>query len=634
MPNGPIRRGQLIAPFGVGAMVVNRNGISMITAGLDHWYEYNESLKHVDVNEFRIHEWRLERILGKNHFRIPPDYRRPKQGDRGNNIGITVPFLRFPQYHYCNHCNLLKEEPLSRRGWVECPECRSKGKRRPMFQVPIVAICDHGHIQDFPWREWAHGSANPSCNKPLRLVWTGSTSLAGQRVKCDCGNADRPLSQVMSASPDGNRTELSMSLDKSGTPFLCQGEKPWLGSSEITPCDRPIRATLRSASNIYFAMIKSSVYLPRKTEKAPAELISTLEKPPISVLLNLIKDSKADMDTVAQNIIDNYPLPVDGYSAEQIIDALRVVLNVEPGDKTEQGPDVAEDDPETAFRRAEFNILRNRRNEEFLKIREVDIKGYEKNIGALFSRITLVDKLRETRVLAGFTRVFPENEQEYSELASMLWKNEPEYKNSWLPAFVVFGEGIFIEFHEKYLQRWEKNPIVQRRVGSLIRNYSKARTERRLRDREISPRLVLLHTFAHILINRLVFECGYSSASLRERLYISSHEKHPMAGILIYTSAGDSEGTMGGLVRMGKPGFLEPIIQRALEGARWCSADPVCMEVAMHGGQGPDSCNLAACHSCALVPETACEEFNRFLDRGVVIGDPNSAELGYFQNWR
>jgi len=103
-----------------------------------------------------------------------------------------------------------------------------------------------------------------------------------------------------------------------------------------------------------------------------------------------------------------------------------------------------------------------------------------------------------------------------------------------------------------------------------------------------------------------------------------------MAGVLIYTAAGDSEGTMGGLVNMGTRGNLEPVVRRALDKARWCSADPVCMEMGAEGGQGPDSCNLAACHNCALVPETACEEFNRFLDRALVIGDLYRKDLGFF----
>jgi len=142
---------------------------------------------------------------------------------------------------------------------------------------------------------------------------------------------------------------------------------------------------------------------------------------------------------------------------------------------------------------------------------------------------------------------------------------------------------------------------------------------------------LLLHTLAHLLINRLTFECGYASASLRERLYVSNSEISPMAGILVYTAAGDSEGTMGGLVRMGKPGYFEPIFRRAIESAEWCSSDPVCRELGARSGQGPDSCNLAACHSCALLPETSCEEFNRFLDRSMVVDGPDSQDLGFFK---
>jgi hypothetical protein len=142
----------------------------------------------------------------------------------------------------------------------------------------------------------------------------------------------------------------------------------------------------------------------------------------------------------------------------------------------------------------------------------------------------------------------------------------------------------------------------------------------------------MLHTLAHLLINELVFTCGYSSASLRERLYVSQQAGQEMAGFLIYTAAGDSEGTMGGLVRMAGKDQLFPIFAAALSEARWCSTDPVCMD-AGEKGQGPDSCNLAACHGCALLPETSCEEFNRFLDRGLLVGTFDDPSLGYFSGF-
>jgi hypothetical protein len=242
----------------------------------------------------------------------------------------------------------------------------------------------------------------------------------------------------------------------------------------------------------------------------------------------------------------------------------------------------------------------------------------------------LVHKLRETRALAGFTRVVAETGDDLDRLKSLMWKNSPKYENSWLPAYLVFGEGIFIELDEERLQTWERNPRVVERIAPLAQRDQQMRATKGLPPRPIWPRYVLLHTLAHMVMNRLTFECGYSSASLRERLFASANPAGPMAGILIYTAAGDAEGTMGGLVRMGKPGYLEPVIQRALEAAGWCSADPVCMEMGSSGGQGPDSCNLAACHNCALVPETACERFNRYLDRALVVGNLSDPRTGYF----
>lgn len=169
-------------------------------------------------------------------------------------------------------------------------------------------------------------------------------------------------------------------------------------------------------------------------------------------------------------------------------------------------------------------------------------------------------------------------------------------------------------------------------VTNLRNRYAIVQQQRRLSSIDIEPRFIMMHTFAHLLINRLTFECGYGSASLRERLYVSSNPAAPMSGILIYTAAGDSEGTMGGLVRMGKAGYLEPVIQKAIRDAEWCSTDPVCMEIGLHQGQGPDSCNGAACHNCALIPETSCEHFNRFLDRTLIVGSRDRPNLGFFSS--
>jgi len=146
----------------------------------------------------------------------------------------------------------------------------------------------------------------------------------------------------------------------------------------------------------------------------------------------------------------------------------------------------------------------------------------------------------------------------------------------------------------------------------------------------LTPKLVLIHTFAHLLIRQLSFDCGYGSASLRERLYSNLEDnKNPMQGVLIYTAAGDSEGTMGGLVRMGEPGNIEESLYGAIRSASWCSSDPVCMEST---GRGTDNSNLAACHGCALLPETSCEKGNRLLDRAMIADSPPYWTSAYFKN--
>ena len=186
---------------------------------------------------------------------------------------------------------------------------------------------------------------------------------------------------------------------------------------------------------------------------------------------------------------------------------------------------------------------------------------------------------------------------------------------NWLPAIMVRGEGIFLKLDEERLATWEQNPGVVERFTKLRNDYNAVRQYRGQSKRQFSPKFVLIHTMAHLMINQLCFECGYGSASLRERIYCDEEDPScPMSGVLIYTASGDSEGTMGGLVRQGEPNRLEQVLIRALRTALWCSSDPTCVE---SSGQGPDSCNLAACHACALLPETSCEEGNRLLDRAI-----------------
>ncbi|WP_340019369.1 DUF1998 domain-containing protein [Paenibacillus sp. FSL H3-0457] len=613
----PIRRAQLISPFGTGAMSISKNGTSAVCSGLDHWFKNRHgNMDSTDLSQYKIKEWRLERMLGVSHFRLPPDFRTKGNDDNDMNRFLTVPFLRFPKWHYCSFCGQMQELEYHQKNKELCKGCEQKGYKNFIFQVPFVAMCEKGHLQDFPWREWVHKEKNTSCKKTMYLMSTGGEALTSMQVKCECGVKPRMLHSITSVDEDG-KTELSRSLCDDGSEFFCQGKRPWLGTDEGEECGCHLRATLRSASNVYFAQVRSAIYIPGNSNKQIVDLLSFFEQSQVLRIINLANRANLSLDETVKELKEHFLLELNQYSDSDI---RRALLAMEARDANKDDDEEQPLDMEALLREEEYEVLNGEINQEDLKINPVSLDIYKSDIfdvSRYFSNIHLVEKLKETRVLAGFNRVFNDQSTDIEVMKSMLWRNQPnDLTEDWLPAYVVYGEGIFFNFNEGVVREWEQKIQVTDRTQPLILRYRNLVTNRRTREKKITPRFIMAHTFAHLLINQLVFECGYSSSSLRERLYVSDNASNPMCGVLIYTAAGDSDGTMGGLVRMGKPGYLEAVIQKAFNNAGWCSADPVCTEI---GLQGPNSCNLAACHSCSLIPETACEEFNHFLDRGLVV---------------
>ena len=103
-------------------------------------------------------------------------------------------------------------------------------------------------------------------------------------------------------------------------------------------------------------------------------------------------------------------------------------------------------------------------------------------------------------------------------------------------------------------------------------------------------------------------------------------------GILLYTGAGGSEGTLGGLVEVGRD--IESHLQRALELGRLCSNDPIC---AQHDPANPHEERFlhgSACHGCILIAETSCERRNEFLDRALVLPTVSTVRRGILRRGR
>ena len=636
MNTGTIRRAQLVAPFGVGAMSVLVDGTSIITAGLDHWYEADDPDR---LEEYREHDWRLEARLRVKEFRLPPDYRRGKRGSDNLNGELTVPVLRFPRWHFCIYCKRLEKSVLSMTQAVFCQDKihEAKGTRPRMSQVPFVVICTAGHLDDFPFDKWVHRSHKPSCNGQLRLKSTGGDGLEGQRVVCDHCKAERSLRGITETVPgkEGDRTVLSHSLSSPDDPYLCVGARPWL-SDHGRICGLPVRGALRAAGNVYFPKVESSIYLPRKEGPISDEMRELMRNTEIrSAMRSLHRFLGAEIGAaiLRRELISLLevvsPACLTPISDEELIAGYHDML---AGGEGETGlaeePDTELLTGDDEWRYPEFRCIRETPNDDRLAATD---PGVHPDLDSYLERVRSVDVLRETRALRGFTRV-RDDVLKLSAGKALLRREPLPFSEDWLPAYVVKGEGIYLELDPARLTTWEGRPEVQARAQRIADQYGKLAARRGSQDRGLPPRFLLLHTLGHLLVNELIFTCGYSSASLRERLYVSTDAEREMAGLLIYTAAGDSEGTMGGLVRMARPANLRAVFASAISNARWCSSDPVCME-AGEKGQGPDSCNLAACHGCALLPETSCEEVNRFLDRGLVIGTFDDPTLGYFSDF-
>ncbi|MYH71688.1 MAG: DUF1998 domain-containing protein [Acidimicrobiia bacterium] len=631
MSTGNVRRSQLVTPFGVGAMSVLVNGTSVITAGLDHWYEVGD-VSELAIEEYIEHDWRLEARLRVKEFRLPPDYRFQGSGQDRRNVKLMVPVLRFPRWCFCLYCKRLELSTLTMQQNVKCLDKQHADQpyRPRMSQVPFVTMCSQGHLDDFPFDKWVHRSHSPNCSGVLRLTSRGGGGLEGQVVKCEGCDMERPLRGITEwrrGSHGEEHTTLTDGLSSTGEPFLCTGARPWLGELEGT-CGEPMRGALRAAGNVYFPKVESSIYLPRREGAVSAELHDLMRRPNVGPIMRVLYEANKEAVTVEQ--LRQY-LPNELFapiSDEELMSGFSdfVGLGEEPPETTREAEsEILTGDDE--WRYPEYLHIRELPKDDFLTATDPNVHS---ELQAHFGRVRRIDVLRETRALRGFSRV-RDGVLRLTEGKALLRRSILSPDQDWLPAYVVKGEGIYFELEPRKLASWEARAEVNERADKIMQHYGRVIMERGLQNRRLTARFVMLHTLGHLLVNELVFTCGYSSASLRERLYVSNTPGHQMTGLLIYTAAGDSEGTMGGLVRMARPELLRSVLVSALRNARWCSTDPVCMEAGKRG-QGPDSCNLAACHGCALVPETSCEEFNRFLDRGLVVGTFDDPTLGYFSD--
>lgn len=566
---GELRPNQIITTFGPGS-VVDAVKDSVTILDIPYWKKRGK----------KIIDGRLASYLNVDAFYMPR-----------TSFKHDIPVVTFPYWHVCSKCKRLFdaresiESNLDKylRYGVNCPECNWRA-----YPARFITICENGHMSDFPWRWWVH-RGDTDCKGKMKIYSIGHTStLADMWVECSCG-AKRSMSGATQA--------------QNFEGVYCSGMHPFRPHSKHEHCEKPVIPSQRGASNVYFAVTRSAISIP----------------PWINPLYNLIDEHLRD------------------------IELLRDVI----GEK--EGVNKAYEKFFTAYAREEFDEAYERRMKNIKEFKEIKRMEYEaithhddptyqsnkKHFKAeedplpeyfrrYFKRIIRITRLREVRVLLGFTRVdAPDPDADADEQPNVVYLTKGKDER-WLPAVEVNGEGIFIEFNKQTLEKWLRNTEVKHiseKYAASYRAYCESKAWTIKVDRNAV--YVLMHTFSHLLIKQMAMSSGYSSSAIRERIYFDGK----MAGILLYTGSSDKEGSLGGLVELGTADQMTNLMRDAFQEALVCTNDPECMNTLPAGKNS----NGAACHSCCMVSETACENGNRMLDRGLVVPLAEREETSYFR---
>jgi hypothetical protein len=608
---GDIRPSQLLYTYGVGS-IVDLQHTSVIVLGIDDWpEEYTE----------RIEEPRLlaavRTALGYevDGLRLPPRAPESMVGVATQKIG--VPVAAFPRWLVCPWCRLLApigsglfrlqapynhpEEAAFRH------ESCNKAKNPTVLPVRFVMACENGHLDDFPWVTFVHNGR--ACPTPrLQMIDRGATGQAADvLVRCVSCDVARSMSQAF-----GETSNVAFSE--------CSGRMPQLRSHDDVTCGEVPKAMLLGASNSWFASVLTAFAIPTEIDQLGQFLESRL------ALFNELED--ASEIRVLRRIKKQEFVEIIGYTDEEIWEKLEEIRNHVRGINSER-----QNLKKPEWDRFIYQVPTESSRD--FQLRAVDVPS--DFTSAIFS-VVLAERLREVRAFIGFNRVRGAGDlgdisgTAKAERLAPISRSAPE----WVPASDVRGEGIFIRFNESAVEKWERRIWDDRRVKSMADARRAYYRNRKLSDiASIDDagllRKALLHSFSHALMRALALESGYNTASLRERIYSlpPSEVDGPMAGVLIYTAASDSEGTLGGLVRQGETERFGLVLERALREMEICASDPLCAE------HEPDSdgheLHGAACHACLFAPETSCELGNQWLDRSFLVPTFTETRLGFFR---
>ena len=620
MPNDKIKHGRSkhISNYGGVASLIETTDNSIIIETFDNWgyRDLNEKLAHYIIKDDRLLQRLKNRFPSLKHLvAIPTDIDsflhqvRPKAN-------------YFPKWFYCSYCKRFAPYNEWKNRWRSAgkkldffnpPKCSNKEcKENHLEQIRFVMTCINGHIHDLPWEYWNNRLSSDRTNETedenqnektqgpqldfskrccenqqdlIYFITRENRELSGNWIKCkNCGK----------------KANLKGIFNYQQT---CIGKKFWLGQLNgkfhEEECNSTTSVKLKTSNSVYYANTLSSLFIPDMQNPLSSDIRIEID--------NMIEDGAFPKEQIVQFI-----------SISKKIEKELIIQYLEKGE--------IKYIPDNIYRQSEYDYFLEKEQPENGQIKFRVIDCSEQISG--FSKLVKIDKLKRIAVQTSFTRNEPidvdsilqnQNDYEYAVMRQSVSKNNFDTKT--LPALESYGEGILFVLDNQKLCDWEQQSEVTERIEIIKANAENADWKlHQIIAETLTPRKVLIHTLSHLLIRELEYVCGYPASFLSERLYVSE----TMHGLLISAFDG-TDGYLGGLSNLCNDlENLNNIITSAIYRATDCSSDPICIE---SEGQGVGQLNLAACHSCALTPETTCELSNLYLDRKLVV----SKDFGYFK---
>lgn len=594
-PHGQIRQSQIVTTFGPGAMLDLPNH-SVLVAGLDYWSKGGD-----EILEPRLIE-KLRRLLDLPALRLyspPPDQEDPS----APQTGVTA--WQFPEWFITQDVEVADRNAIvrsrllvHRKGLVRGKFIDEEKRKRPVVPVRFVRACRCGHIGDVDWYSFVHNGPT-DCRRQLWIDERGTSGdLSEVWIRCEC-KAERPMSEAAA-------------LQTKGLGF-CDGARPWLGPYTHESCGEPNRLLIRTASNAYFPQVMSVISLPDRDEAVTKAVDQVWEN-----FLEFV-ESVEDVQTERRKK-PPVKAALEGLSDEEVFADIQ--------SRRGGGPSIAK-----TVKQAELETLTasreeigNDRPDGNFFARTLPESKWQAPWMSPIQRVVLVHRLREVVALAGFTRFEAAAPDVAGELEIGVRRAAPAREITWLPAVENKGEGLFLQFRQDAVENWLARADVAERGKKLLAGFDCWRKEH-VGTHRTHPGIpyIMLHSFSHLLITAVALECGYPASSIRERVYALPGTGY---GVLLHTGTSDAEGTLGGLVEVGRRIHLH--IRSALELGELCSNDPVCAQHEPENGHERRFLHGAACHGCLLIAETSCEQHNDFLDRALVVPTVENLGIEFF----